>query len=60
MARLNQLEKQSLSEFARQPPLHQPSPPVLPIIDYLKTLSNLPASLRPRKPVRFTGQSWKL
>ncbi|MBN8458943.1 MAG: hypothetical protein J0M04_14000 [Verrucomicrobia bacterium] len=60
MARLSKLEKQSLSEFAHQPPLRQPSLPVLPVIDYLRALSNLPDSLGPRKPVRFVGNSWKL
>ena len=60
MARLSPSEKQALREFADQPPLRQPPVPVKPIMDYLQAISNLPASLRPPKPVRFTGDHWKL
>lgn len=28
--------------------------------DFLRTLSQLPASLRPLKPISFSGNSWKL
>jgi hypothetical protein len=60
MARLGSAEKLALRQFADQPPLHQPPAPVLTIMDYLQAISNLPASLRPPKPVRFTGNHWKL
>jgi hypothetical protein len=60
MARLSPSEKQALLEFARQPPLRQPPPPAIPFADYLRAISKLPPSLRPEKPVRFTGNHWKL
>ena len=60
MARLTPDEKQALRDFASQPPLPQPPPLVLPVMDYLRTISRLPGSFRPPKPVRFTGQHWKL
>lgn len=60
MARLTPDEKQALREFARGKPLRQPALPAIPIMDYLQVLSSLPESLRPPKPVRFTGNSWKL
>ncbi len=28
--------------------------------DFLRILSQLPASLRPLKPISFSGNSWKL
>lgn len=60
MARLTPAEKQALREFSRGKPLHQPALPTISITDYLHVLSNLPESLRPPKPVRFSGDSWKL
>ena len=60
MARLSPIEKQALLDFARQPPLQQPPLPAIPLADYLRTLNNLPPSLRPAKPVRFSGNNWKL
>lgn len=53
-------ERASLQDFAQKPPIENPAHPPLPILDFLKSISTLPPSLRPEKPVRFTGNHWKL
>ena len=60
MPRLDPAEKLALRKFAAQPPLQQPPLPLRPVMDYLHAISHLPASLRPPKAVRFTGNHWKL
>ncbi|MCX6864680.1 MAG: hypothetical protein NTV46_00420 [Verrucomicrobia bacterium] len=60
MARLSEQEKASFLQFARGAPLPPQRPPVLPIAEYLRLISNLAKLPHPPKPVRFTGRHWKL
>lgn len=60
MAKLNPDEREALRAFQQQRTLRCANPPLILIADYLRALSQLPASLRPQKPAQFIGQSWKL
>jgi hypothetical protein len=60
MARLTEEEKSAFVALARSAPLPHQRPPVLPIAEYLRLISNLAKLPHPPKPVRFSGQHWKL
>jgi hypothetical protein len=60
MARLTEEEKLAFLELARSAPLPHQRPPVLPIPEYLCLISQLAQLAHPPKPVRFSGQNWKL
>ena len=60
MARLQKTERDALRKFASAPRIEQPQHKPVPFADYLNSISNLPESLRPSKPVRFVGKHWKL
>ena len=60
MAKLQPAERDALREFAKQKRLQQMPAPALPVTEYLRSLSTLPASLSPIKPVKFTGKHWLL
>ncbi|MDP4625447.1 MAG: hypothetical protein NWT08_09950 [Akkermansiaceae bacterium] len=53
-------ERASFRDFAKKSPIENPAHPALPILEFLKSISTLPPTLRPEKPVRFTGNHWKL
>ena len=60
MAKLTEEEKSVFLELARGAPLPQQRPPDLPISDYLRLIGDLAKLPHPPKPVRFSGQHWKL
>lgn len=60
MKRLSQSEQKALEDFAKKPPLENPVHPPMPIMDFLKSISSLPKSMRPEKPVNFDGKHWKI
>jgi hypothetical protein len=60
MARLTEEEKSAFLALARSVPLPHQRPPILPIADYLRLISHLAQLPHPPKPVRFSGQHWKL
>jgi hypothetical protein len=60
MARLTEEEKSAFLELTRSGQLPHQRPPILPIADYLRLISNLAKLPHPPKSVRFSGQHWKL
>jgi hypothetical protein len=60
MAQLSPNEREALRSFSKKPPLQQPPLQPMKMEDFLRTLSQLPTSLRPIKPISFRGNSWKL
>jgi hypothetical protein len=60
MAKLTEKEKSAFLEFARCAALPQQRPPILPFTEYLRLLGDLAKLPHPPKPVRFSGQHWKL
>jgi hypothetical protein len=60
MARLSEEEKSAFLALARSTPLPHQRPPVLPIAEYLRLISDFAKLPHPPKPVRFSGRHWKL
>jgi hypothetical protein len=59
-AHLPPAERKSLRDFSRSERIEQPPLKPLSLIDFLRSISSLPASVKPTKPATFKGNNWKL
>lgn len=61
MAKLTDREREEFIRLAKSPPLVQPKPLILPLADFLRSLSSLSRTIAPpHRPARFPGKHWLL